>query len=150
MDSDPIAPEDLRFAILATDIALFTVRDGVLLTRLIAVNRPPHFPSGKGFPGGLIRPREDGRDAAERLLASKAHIDPNHVHLEQLYTFSAIDRDPRGRVVALAHLALVPWERLADSEQLDSDDAWRRSWPIRPERARTPGTTRRPWSASSW
>ncbi len=39
------------------------------------------------------------------------------IYFEQLYTFSRVDRDPRNRVVAVAYLALVPWEKLSKEEQ---------------------------------
>lgn len=122
--TEPLAPDHLHFAVLATDVLLFTVRDGQLLVRLIAIDRPPHFPTSKGFPGGLIHPKETGRDSALRHLKAKAHIDPDHVHMEQLFTFSKVDRDPRGRVVAMAYLALVPWADLSDDERMDTDEAW--------------------------
>lgn len=114
----------LHFAVLATDVALFTIRDGELLVRMIPVNRPPHFPDSRGLPGGLVHPKETAEEAAVRHLKDKARINTAHVHLEQLYTFSAVDRDPRGRVVAVAYLALVPWEALSSAEQTDTDDAW--------------------------
>jgi 8-oxo-dGTP diphosphatase len=118
------AQDQLHFAVLATDVVLFTVREGQLLVRLVAINRPPHFPASKGFPGGLIHPDETGRESALRHLQAKAHIDPANVHMEQLFTFSKVDRDPRGRVVAMAYLALVPWENLSDDEKADTDEAW--------------------------
>jgi 8-oxo-dGTP diphosphatase len=118
------SPQHLRFAVLATDVTLFTVRDGELLVRLVQVDRPPHFPNSQGLPGGLIDPKETAEDAALRHLKTKAGIAVNKVYIEQLYTFSAINRDPRNRVVAVAYLALVPWDELSTSEQMDTADAW--------------------------
>lgn len=117
-------PQELRFAILAADVALFTLRDGALCVRLIAVNRPPHFVNMKGLPGGLLRPHETAHETAERQLRDKVFVDPAKVHLEQLYTFSRIDRDKRGRVVAVAYVGLVPWENLIELERTDSQDAF--------------------------
>lgn len=114
----------LRFAVLATDTALFTVRDGQLLVRLVRVDRAPHFKNAKGLPGGLIHAHEVAEEAAQRLITEKAAIDPDKIYLEQLYTFSEVERDPRGRVVAVAHLALVPWESLSPHEQDGDDEAW--------------------------
>jgi len=114
----------LRFAVLATDMALFTVRQGELLVRLVRVNRPPHFPNSQGLPGGLIQPKETAEEAAMRLIATKAGIDTSKIYVEQLYTFSEVKRDPRGRVVAVAYMALVPWESLSAKEQTGSDDSW--------------------------
>lgn len=124
MEKKKLAPVHLRFAVIATDVALFTIRDSKLLVRLVRVDRPPHFVKSKGLPGGLIDPKETAEEAARRLLGAKAGIDPNKTHLEQLYTFSTLNRDPRGRVVAVAYLALVPWERLSVKECTDTNEAW--------------------------
>jgi len=114
----------LRFAVLATDVDIFTVKDNRLMVRLIKVNRPPHFKNMSGLPGGLIAQKETAEEAARRLIRDKAHLDDKKIHLEQLYTFSQVDRDPRGRVVAVAYLALVPWEKLSTKEQGDTDETW--------------------------
>lgn len=114
----------LRFAVLAADVALMTVRDGKLLIRLTPVHRPPYFPSTKGLPGGLIDPKETAEEAVARILKEKGKITFSNVHLEQLYTFSEINRDPRGRVVAVAYIALVPWESLSTHEQQNTSEAW--------------------------
>lgn len=117
-------PHKLRFAVIAADVVLFTFKDKNLLVRVAKVDRPPHFPNTKGFPGGLIAPKETAEETAKRLIKDKGMINPNNIYLEQLYTFSALERDPRGRVVALAHLALVPWDKLSASEREHSRDAW--------------------------
>lgn len=114
----------LRFAVLSVDVALFTMRDHRLFVRLIAVNRPPYFVNGKGLPGGLVDPKETAEEAVKRHIEAKALIDPEKTYLEQLYTFSGIDRDPRGRVVAVAYTALVPWEKLSATERGDTDSAF--------------------------
>lgn len=118
------SPEHLRFAVLATDVTLFTVKDGELHMRLVSVDRPPFFANSRGFPGGLIDPKETAEDAARRHLAAKACVDPDKVYMEQLYTFSEVDRDPRGRVVAVGYIAFVPWSSLSHTEQADTDQCW--------------------------
>lgn len=124
MRRNEVSVKRLRFAVLATDVVLFTVRNNTLLIRLTRVNRPPHFPNSKGLPGGLIDPKETAEETARRLLRTKAEINPDKPHVEQLYTFSGVDRDPRGRVVAVAYMALVSWEQLSAREQADTFDAW--------------------------
>jgi len=116
---------NLRFAVLATDVLLFTVRNGELLVRLIEVNRPPHFVNKSGLPGGLIKPTETAWEAAERCLGDKGKITTDRVYLEQLFTFDAVDRDPRGRVVSVAYLGCVAWEYLSDQEKDSGQDS---SW----------------------
>ncbi|MEO6536220.1 MAG: NUDIX domain-containing protein [Candidatus Paceibacterota bacterium] len=114
---------ELRFAVLSTDTTLFTVRDKQLFVRLVAIHRPPYYQNAWGLPGGLVHPSETAEIAALRHLKEKSHIDPRKIYVEQLFTFSKVDRDPRGRVVAVAYLALVPWEALSTPEQEDTDDS---------------------------
>ena len=116
--------DPVRFAVLSTDTVVLTVRDGELLVRLIKIDRPPFFIQKKGLPGGLIDPKETAEQAAERHVEHKAAISDAKLYTEQLYTFSRIDRDPRNRVVAVAYLALVPWQRLSPEEQVSTDEAW--------------------------
>ena len=87
--------KNLHFAVLATDVALMTVKDGSLRIRLVPVNRPPHFPLMYGLPGGLIHPTETAQESALRLIHEKARITSTTIYLEQLYTFSEVNRDPR-------------------------------------------------------
>ncbi len=114
----------IKFAVLATDVILLSVCEDKLMVRLLKVERPPHFDGVSGLPGGLIKPNETAEHAVLRLIKEKAKVDPAKVYLEQLYTFSEIKRDPRGRVVSVAYLALVPWENLTSIEKNDSVGLW--------------------------
>ena len=101
------APNNLRFAILAVDTVLLAVRDNQLKVLLMKIQRPPHYSENYwGVPGGLIDPKETAEEAAIRHLWEKAGA--KFAYLEQLYTFSGLDRDPRGRVVSVAYFALSP------------------------------------------
>ncbi len=108
----------IHFAALAADTALFTLENNELLVRLIRVNRPPHIKDAIGLPGGLLLPKETADEAALRHLESKTDVSNKGVYIEQLYTFSDINRDPRNRVVAVAYMALIPWKELSENEQL--------------------------------
>lgn len=108
---------NLKFAILATDVLLFTVIEKKLYVRLISVDRPPHFVGVSGLPGGLVGPQETALEAAKRHLRDKSYISSSKVYLEQLYTFSGIDRDPRGRVVSVAYFGCVSWDSLNAEEK---------------------------------
>jgi len=58
------------------------------------------------LPGGFINlPDETAENAAERKLREETGITVGF--LEQLYTFDAPDRDPRGRVLSVAYYGLV-------------------------------------------
>jgi len=117
-------PVHIKFAVLATDIVPLTYRDGELCVRLIKVDRPPYFNGVPGLPGGLLTPKETAEEAAKRHLLNRAFINPEEVFLEQLYTFSAVNRDPRGRVVSVAYLALMPWSSLSSDAKTDTDESW--------------------------
>lgn len=118
-----LAPEHLRFAVLAVDTVLFSIRNGELVVRMIRVNRPPTYVDVPGFPGGLIDPSETAEQCVHRLISERGHITNTKVYTEQLYTFSDIDRDPRGRVVSVAYISLVPWEELSEVEKVGSTEA---------------------------
>jgi 8-oxo-dGTP diphosphatase len=99
--------KDLHFAILATDIVLFTYKEGVLCVRLIDCKNTQDFPNMKCLPGGLIHINETAEEAVMRILKEKIHINTASVHVEQLRTYSAITRDPRGRVVAVGYVGVI-------------------------------------------
>ncbi|MET9269739.1 NUDIX domain-containing protein [Kribbella sp. NPDC003557] len=99
MDFEPLG--------LATDLVILTVRDGRLQVLLIRRGIPPY--QGRwALPGGFVRPDEDLETTARRELAEETGLAAERIHLEQVATYGAPDRDPRGRVVSVAYLALVP------------------------------------------
>lgn len=65
----------------------------------------PPFEGSWALPGGFVRIGETLDAAAERELVEEAGLGVSY--LEQLYTFGALDRDPRERVVSVAYFALV-------------------------------------------
>ncbi len=105
MSKKATKPGHIKFAVLATDVVCFRIINDELNVLLGAVNSAPYFINCWGVIGGLLKPEEEARQAAERLLREKAGIDS--VYMEQLYTFSKVDRDPVGRVVSVAYLALA-------------------------------------------
>lgn len=96
------------FAVLATDTAVLSV-DGnelkVLLTKAKSVN----FKGLPTLPGGLVGLAEKSQEAAKRIL--KDVLNSTNFYMEQLYTFDDPGRDPAGRVVSVAYLMLIPWDR---------------------------------------
>jgi 8-oxo-dGTP diphosphatase len=91
---------------VAVDMVLLTVREGALQLLLIdRVLRPQQ--GWPALPGGFVRD-EDLPAAAQRELIEETHIDASRLHLEQLQTYGTPNRDPRGRVITVAYLALAP------------------------------------------
>ncbi len=96
-------------ASVTVDLAVVTAYDGAL--RVLLVRREEHPHKGSyALPGSFVGVDESLDEAAARVLREKARL--KRVHLEQLYTFGAPDRDPRTRVITVAHLALVDATRL--------------------------------------
>ena len=69
------------------------------------------------FPGGFIQEEETADDCALRKLREEAGL--QDIFLEQLYTFSDLARDPRGRVISIAYYALVKPETYVLEAGLD-------------------------------
>lgn len=105
---------------LAVDIVLFTIHEGELKVLMTQRTTMP-FAGRRVLPGGFVHPGESLDDTARRVLRDKANL-PD-LAVEQLYTFSAPDRDPRGWVVTSAYFALVPYERLHEAAG-HADNLW--------------------------
>ena len=98
---------------VAVDLVVLAVRDGELCALLVRRDAPP-FAGRWGLPGGFVAPQEDLTDAATRRLDAEGLAARGH-HLEQLASYAAPDRDPRGRVLTVAHLVVVPaWTAVLD------------------------------------
>jgi 8-oxo-dGTP diphosphatase len=92
---------------VTVDLVVLTIRDGALCALLIRRGAPPY--RGRwALPGGFVHLDEDLDKAAERELHEETGVRTSAGHLEQLATYGAPKRDPRGRVVTVAYLALLP------------------------------------------
>lgn len=111
---------------VTVDLAVFTIRDGALSLLLVERGSDP-YAGHWALPGGFIDPDEDAMTAARRELAEETALGELSVHLEQLKTYSAPHRDPRMRVVSIAHVVLAP--NLAEP-QAGSDAANARWWTV--------------------
>jgi 8-oxo-dGTP diphosphatase len=85
---------------------VLSVRDGRLCVLLWKRARSP-FRGRWALPGGGVEPAQRLREAITAHLAAKVDV-RDVAHLEQVATHSAIDRDPRARVLATGYLGLVP------------------------------------------
>lgn len=95
---------------VTVDIVLFAVTD-VLSVMLIERGEEP-FRGDLALPGGFVQPDESVDGAAKRELAEETGLTKAKlpgVHLEQLATFGAPNRDPRMRVVSVAYVGLSRW-----------------------------------------
>ena len=106
---------------LAVDCAVFGL-DESLKVLLIERGLDP-FKGSWALPGGFVEMDESLDQAARRELEEETSL--KNVFLEQLYTFSQPDRDPRDRVVSVGYFALV---RLSDHRLQAATDANDARW----------------------
>lgn len=116
-------------AVIAVDMVLFTVRPAERMAdmwQVLLVQTADPAKAGKwALPGVLVRDDETFDQAARRAVRDKAGLDARDWYLEQLGSFGDPGRDTRGRVVSVAHVALVRSDELALAP---SGDVLRAEW----------------------
>ena len=109
-------------AALAVDCVVVGLDISDLKVLLIQRKLQP-FQHAWALPGGFVRIDETLDEAARRELEEEAGV--TDVYLEQLYSFSGLHRDPRDRVVTVAHYALA---KLSDHRIRAATDAMGVGW----------------------
>ena len=107
---------------LTVDCIIFGLDEEGLKVLLIERGHPP-FQGHWALPGGFVEIGEDLESAARRELEEETGV--KDVFIEQLFTFGQPNRDPRGRVVSVAHYALV---NLLDHPVEAASDASNAGW----------------------
>ena len=105
---------------VTTDCVIFCYEDWKLKVLLVRRGGEPY----KGmwaFPGGFLRMKETAEEGALRELREETGLSP--ASIGQLGVFSAVNRDPRERVITIAWYALVK-----PSEVVGGDDAAEAAW----------------------
>src|SRR4051812_24966517 len=109
-------------AALTVDCVVFGFDQEELKLLLIQRGLEP-FKRRWALPGGFVKVDETLDDAARRELEEEAGL--KNIFLEQLFTFGAVNRDPRERVVSVAHYALV---KLSEHDAKAATDAANARW----------------------
>jgi len=105
---------------VTVDMIIFTIIDKDL--KILLVRRKFNPFKGKwAIPGGFVRIDESLEQAVNRELLEETGV--KNVYLEQLYTFGDIKRDPRGRVITIAYMALINSLELKLKASTDASDA---------------------------
>src|SRR5690606_39724383 len=98
--------------LLAVDCIMFGFDKTKLIILLIKRNFEPE--KGKwSFIGGFLKKNENLAQAAIRVLNTLTGL--SDIYMEQLYTYSKVDRDPGQRTISVAYFALID----VDSHQFD-------------------------------
>lgn len=97
------------------DVVIVAYQEEALKIGLIRRHDEP-YQGQWALPGGYVHAQEDRNtlDSAKRVLLSKVGLKANY--LEQLYSFSGLERDPRGFSISVTYLALLSSQEAQDSE----------------------------------
>jgi 8-oxo-dGTP diphosphatase len=98
--------QKLPFALIAIDLCIFKIVEGELCVFVRDVNKESLYQGFKCIPGGLIMLEESAEETMKRIVREKTPFDFKDMYVEQLYTFSKVNRDKRSRVVSCAYFAL--------------------------------------------
>ena len=97
---------------VTVDVLPLSVYEGTLYI-LLSRRKDPPYQGRWALPGRFVKADESAEAAAGRLMHEM--LPSGDGYLEQLYTFSELNRDPRGRVISMAYLQIIPWKELQDS-----------------------------------
>lgn len=112
----------IKQSILVTvDSVVFTIIQNKLHVLLAKRDVMP-FKDTWALPGWFVKEDESIDDAAYRDLAEETNA--KDLYLEQLYTFGNPKRDPRGRVVTVAYIAIVARENIAIKAWVHTKEVW--------------------------
>ncbi|MEU3270570.1 NUDIX domain-containing protein [Saccharomonospora sp. NPDC006951] len=93
--------------LVAVDLVILTLRASKLHILLVERGIEP-YQGAQALPGGFLNnDEEDILAAAYRELDEEANLDGSRLHLEQLGAYGEPDRDPRGRIISVAYLAVA-------------------------------------------
>ncbi len=122
-------PKEYPSVALTVDLVVFAVTGSTLHAAFVRRGGHP-FKGALALPGGFVEPDEDALQAAWRELAEETGLDlgAHRAHVEQLATYSSPKRDPRMRVVSVAHLALLATDGRTLPELNPGSDAAAAHW----------------------
>ena len=105
---------------VTTDCVIFGF-DGICIKVLLIERGREPFKGHWAFPGGFLEMNETAEEGARRELEEETGL--KNAVIEQFYTFTDVHRDPRERVITIAHFALVKL-----TEVKNGDDAATARW----------------------
>ena len=94
---------------VTVDMLILTVKEG-RLNLLLSRRKDAPYAGRWALPGRFVGVDESAETAVRKLLDEM--LPAGDAFLEQLYTFSEVNRDPRGRVISTAYLVIIPGQKL--------------------------------------
>ena len=101
-----------------TDAVVFTVMGGELKILLVKRKYPP-FQGRFALPGGFVKKEESLEQGVARELEEETGV--KNIFLEQIGSYGDVRRDPRGRVITTAFLALIDGEKVKLHSSTDAE-----------------------------
>lgn len=115
---------------VAVDMAVFTIKDfqeenyrklPKKKLNILMIKRGNYpFKDKWALAGGFVMKNESTEQSAQRELFEETGVE--NIYLEQLYTFSKPNRDPRGWIMSCSYMALVDYQKLNAQAGDDADD----------------------------
>lgn len=105
---------------VTTDCVVFTQEEEPKVLLIQRGNEP--YKGCWAFPGGFMNMEETAEECAVRELKEETGLTVNRI--QQIGAYSKVDRDPRGRTVSIAYLAIVD----APTAVSGMDDAAKAAW----------------------
>ena len=101
-------PGDYDRPSVTVDMMVLRMKEDLSCMQVLLIKRKAHPEIDKwALPGGFINIKESAYEAACRELKEETGL--TDIYLEQLYTMSQPDRDPRMRIIDIAYIALLPY-----------------------------------------
>ena len=105
---------------VTTDCVVFTKEEEPKVLLIQRGNEP--YKGCWAFPGGFMNMEETAEECAVRELKEETGLTVNQIR--QIGAYSKVDRDPRGRTVSIAYLAIVDTPTAVSG----MDDAAKAAW----------------------
>lgn len=106
---------------VTVDCVVFGFSTDTALKVLLIRRKLPPYEGCWALPGGFVQMAESVDEAAVRELREETGVED--VFLEQLYTFGAVGRDPRDRIISVAYYALINLQSHPVQAASDASDA---------------------------
>lgn len=105
---------------VTTDCVVFTKEEETKVLLIQRGNEP--YKGCWAFPGGFMNMEETAEECAVRELKEETGLTVKQI--QQIGAYSKVDRDPRGRTISIAYLAIVD----APIAVSGMDDAAKAAW----------------------
>lgn len=118
-------PGDYDRPSVTVDMLVIRMKKELNGLQILLIQRKNHpYIDCFALPGGFIEKDESSYQAACRELEEETSL--TDIYMEQLYTMTRPDRDPRMRVIGITYLALLPYSY--EKKEHAGDDAKDAAW----------------------